>query len=694
MTFVAARAAAPDTRLNAPVKAIMKYYHHLSLAAILLLALFMAGCTDPDPNPVEAPPPLRDGIGLDLNATDIAPADKPYIVNEDWIIPPGRTVRIQPGTEIMFSGKYWVDVRGKLEAVGTPENPITFTTAFVEPKLGQWRGFKLRDGSDGESVFKHCIFTWGAYYDIDTLTLDPVEPVVQSNTFRGMLCVRNSSPTIEHCVVTSNQNNAISLSGPLCAPRIRYNIFTENDASAVRADTLVPIADYLGEPNKPDVSYNCVGENSSIPFVYGFDSTRFGLKILSNANRDSVDFFYNLDRDPEMNDPLHGDFSLGSCSPCVDAGPVGVDLDFDNTRADMGATPYVQVPGEMRGLLTFDTLYASTFYRISCDCFVDSGRTLYVEPGTRIEATGLFTFTIRGQLIVNGSANARVTFNAETGTDLWGGLLLTNFDTLAPASILNYADISNFRRFNVDKSRTRFDHCTFTNGFLYGLDIATASPAIEDTVSIQNCTFTECGEFAVKADSSACTVRNSIVQGMRGRGIWMSDIGSAGAVTNCIIRDNETIGLILENFSNPNVINNTILGNGYFGFQLIDNCNPLTLNNIIVQNQRYGVYTLYSSVPIMEYNDVWGHAFNSLNTDYVPASIAHSNSLSDDPQFAGIGDAHLAAGSPCINAGDPRPEYNDPDGSRNDMGAYGGPGAQLGVGLQQSREIAARLILK
>ena len=38
----------------------------------------------------------------------------------------------------------------------------------------------------------------------------------------------------------------------------------------------------------------------------------------------------------------------------------------------------------------------------------------------------------------------------------------------------------------------------------------------------------------------------------------------------------------------------------------------------------------------------------------------------------------LMALSPCIDTGDPNPLLNDADGTRNDMGAYGGPGAEIG----------------
>jgi len=45
-----------------------------------------------------------------------------------------------------------------------------------------------------------------------------------------------------------------------------------------------------------------------------------------------------------------------------------------------------------------------------------------------------------------------------------------------------------------------------------------------------------------------------------------------------------------------------------------------------------------------------------------------------DPLFRSREDLHLSLGSPAIDMGNPAPEFNDWDGSRNDQGAYGGPG--------------------
>jgi hypothetical protein len=53
--------------------------------------------------------------------------------------------------------------------------------------------------------------------------------------------------------------------------------------------------------------------------------------------------------------------------------------------------------------------------------------------------------------------------------------------------------------------------------------------------------------------------------------------------------------------------------------------------------------------------------------------------ISADPEFEDP-DFHLSEDSPCVDAGHPGAMYNDQDGSRNDMGAYGGLLSFTGLG--------------
>jgi hypothetical protein len=67
---------------------------------------------------------------------------------------------------------------------------------------------------------------------------------------------------------------------------------------------------------------------------------------------------------------------------------------------------------------------------------------------------------------------------------------------------------------------------------------------------------------------------------------------------------------------------------------------------------------------------------NSDSSEY----FAKYNFLGTDalgPRFYSSSDFHPNSSSLCIHTGDPAPQFNNVDGSRNDQGAYGGP---LGIG--------------
>jgi hypothetical protein len=95
-------------------------------------------------------------------------------------------------------------------------------------------------------------------------------------------------------------------------------------------------------------------------------------------------------------------------------------------------------------------------------------------------------------------------------------------------------------------------------------------------------------------------------------------------------------------------------------------------NNIVAFNTGSGVSWDSSRATTIEYNDVYGNSKGEFLSNGSPSAT----NLELEPRFVDSrnGDYHLEAGfSPCIDAGDPLSGYDDPDGTRNDMGAYGGP---------------------
>jgi hypothetical protein len=112
-------------------------------------------------------------------------------------------------------------------------------------------------------------------------------------------------------------------------------------------------------------------------------------------------------------------------------------------------------------------------------------------------------------------------------------------------------------------------------------------------------------------------------------------------------------------------------------------------NSILVQNTGNGIaYNAGSSDSyfteryIIDSCNIWGNTAGNYGTNLGPGSnVVPTNTISENPRFvgqtAGPGfDARLQSTSPCRNAGRPGAAWLDPDGTRNDMGAFGGPRAQ------------------
>ncbi len=136
-------------------------------------------------------------------------------------------------------------------------------------------------------------------------------------------------------------------------------------------------------------------------------------------------------------------------------------------------------------------------------------------------------------------------------------------------------------------------------------------------------------------------------------------------------------------YGSVTVRNCTVSGSGRTGLSAYVATVSL-LNNVICADgqDKYGLVVNWCSVTACDYNDVYATngaylgRFNEVNcrtlNNWRLTSGFDANSLSLDPQFVdpANGDFHLGPTSPCIDTGDPT--MQDPDGSRIDMGAYGG----------------------
>jgi hypothetical protein len=223
------------------------------------------------------------------------------------------------------------------------------------------------------------------------------------------------------------------------------------------------------------------------------------------------------------------------------------------------------------------------------------------------------------------------------------------------------------------------------------------------------------GMAGISIDGGTVQIANNLITGNI-RGVSVSG-GSSAIVRNNIVRENgngtdafldygiiclSSTPLIANNLvinnagagiyfawaasSGAQVINNTVAGNNDQGVWCNEQADVVIKNNILTGNST-GISASGNSHPAISFNDLFLNRFRNYDAQSGGTAVAGLGDISADPLFdasSGLGYA-LSLGSPCINAGDPAVIYNDRDGSRNDMGAYGGPsGLLIGVGTPLS----------
>lgn len=304
---------------------------------IISTLLFLYGCADRD---LFTGPGIDPGLGGSYTRISgavsgvLKKSDSPFLVNDNLFVEENETLTIEAGTVIYFNDGLSLNVRGKIEVIGTKDFPITFT-AF----LNDWEGIHIVSPT-GESIFNFCV--------IKKVYLDHDNP----NKY-GAVSIYSANVEFLNCVF---QDNYTQFGGALAIESamviIKNNIFYRNE-SVVYGGAI------LSERSSNKIINNTFYKNYCLNYGGGivlidpvmeeiqnnilFDNLSYlGDPRIEIISGDSVNVLenYNFLAFDEM-DPLFisaADFHLSENSECIDAGNPELEYnDTDGTRNDQGA---------------------------------------------------------------------------------------------------------------------------------------------------------------------------------------------------------------------------------------------------------------------------------------------------------------------------------------------------------------------
>ncbi len=378
---------------------------------------------------------------------------------------------------------------------------------------------------------------------------------------------------------------------------------------------------------------------------------------------------------------------------------------------------------------------AGSPYWVEGDLTVPAESALVIEPGVQVRFRGPYRFLVNGALYASGTFQDSITFTWDSPVpeNEWRGLRFVRSDS---TSILEYCRIERAR------SAGQFPEVRGGGVYCYVCSLTVRHCLIQYNVS-HNGNWNGTGGGVVSVNAwpliEACTIRDN--QADSGGGIAFledqSDTSGRPVARGNLLEGNTAPycggGIYVGAFSTPVIENNIVsdnlaggFGGGGIALWTTNSLHPRTVNNNIVSGNwtstdggglyiRYDYSSLVNNTVVGNSADSTGGGvyilnyggvqFPSLRNTIIRGNVASRDSsisllntstevevaysdveggwpgtgnIDEAPLFA---DAlyHLAAGSPCIDTGDPDAAYDDQcfppsqGTARNDMGAYGGP---------------------
>ena len=308
-----------------------------------------------------------------------------YMINGDITIPEGSQLTIEAGVNIIFTGHYKFNVRGRLLAEGEEHKYIYFTAENDSSGWGGLRFYNMNTNEQDSSKVLYCKFENGFAYGDST------------DINGGAIYLENSDILIDNCIIS---NNRATGGGGICIyntsnPLIRNTIINNNTATEFGGGV------FIWENCTPTFEHVCIYKNIAESTDWGkgggvycydwcfpnflnvtfygnianYDSDHAGGAIYSTYNGyptlkncilwddepQEIGVGYsripivtysnieggesgegNINSEPHFVDAANNNFNIKWNSPCIDSGDPTLAPDPDSTRNDMGCYYYHQ----------------------------------------------------------------------------------------------------------------------------------------------------------------------------------------------------------------------------------------------------------------------------------------------------------------------------------------------------------------
>lgn len=189
-----------------------------TLVLFAILSIFLSSCVKEEPPVGPFLPRITVIDDYDITSDTVWEGNNVYVVRENIFISNSATLTIEPGAIIKFESRTGMFVsfggNSSIQAIGTKEKRIIFTSDESRTTSGEWIGIKHLD-LNSESVFEYCTIEYAGQY------LDSYDKP-SSIEFNG------SFLTMNNCTIRYSSGNAVKMGSSFCKFKsFKNNLITE-----------------------------------------------------------------------------------------------------------------------------------------------------------------------------------------------------------------------------------------------------------------------------------------------------------------------------------------------------------------------------------------------------------------------------------------------------------------------------------